>query len=74
MFKNKTMNIKIIFKSIKNMLKYFMFSKHLFCKTLKNKFQKSFLKIIFEIIFQTESNFFYFYFLFKLKVEIASQD
>ena len=56
------------------MLKYFMFSKHLFCKTLKNKFQKSFLKIIFEIIFQTESNFFYFYFLFKLKVEIASQD
>ena len=53
------------------MLKYFMFSKHLFYKTLKkNKFQKSFLKII----FQTESNFFYFYFLFKLKVEIASQD
>ena len=47
------------------MLKYFMFSKHLFYKTLKkNKFQKSFLKIIFEIIFQTESNFFFFFFFF----------
>ena len=51
MFKNKTMNIKIIFKNIKNMLKYFMFSKHLFYKTLKKQISKIVFKNYFRNYF-----------------------
>ena len=55
MIKNKALNIKIIFKNIKNRLKTFQFSNiPLFYKTFKNRFQKQFLKIIFQNYFKKQ--------------------
>ena len=56
MIKNKTLEIKIIFKIylkiLKTSSKYFKYSNRLlFYKTLENNFQKLFLKIVFHNCF-----------------------